>query len=77
MYSLGYGFVFFLLRCVRRATARPRLLGSMAALCGYLGALASRDEVRLSPAAVAYLREEQRRKLRSMLRAMFKSIERS
>ena len=36
LHSLGYGFMFFLMRCVRRSMEQPRVVGSLAALYGYL-----------------------------------------
>jgi len=68
LHSLGYGFVFFTMRCVRRSMEQPRLIGSIAAFCGYLGALVKRDPITLPPDVVAYLRREQRGKLIRALR---------
>ncbi len=68
LYSLGYSFVFFAMRCVRRSMEQPRLLGSLAALFGYLSALAKREPIALPPAVVSYLRQEQRGKLLTALR---------
>lgn len=68
LYSLGYSFVFFAMRCVRRSMERPRLLGSLAALFGYLSALAKREPIALPTAVVSYLRQEQRGKLLTALR---------
>lgn len=71
LYSLGYGFMFFLIRCVRRSMEQPKLVGSIAALYGYLGALVKNDPIALPPSVVTYLRQEQRGKL---LRALKQAV---
>lgn len=62
-YSLGYGLVFFCLRCIYRSMEQPRIVGSGAALFGFLQGLFKRDPIVLPPEAVNYLRIEQREKL--------------
>jgi poly-beta-1,6-N-acetyl-D-glucosamine synthase len=66
-YSLGYGLVFYVLRCVYRLTERPRVLGSCAALFGYLESMIQRRPVVLPREIVRYLQAEQRQKLRQAL----------
>ena len=66
--SLGYGFPFFLARCVRRSLERPRVVGSAAALYGYLAAAVRGDPIVLPPEVVDFLRGEQRGKMRRLLR---------
>jgi poly-beta-1,6-N-acetyl-D-glucosamine synthase len=66
-YSLGYGFVFYLVRCLYRLKDRPFVLGSAAALLGYLDSMIRLRPVVLSREAVLYLRAEQRGKLRRTL----------
>lgn len=68
LYSLGYGLPFFVVRCVRRCLEKPRIIGSLAALYGYVRAALSRDPHVLPAQVVAYLRREQRRKLLRLLR---------
>lgn len=68
LYSLGYGSIFFLMRCLARSLERPRLIGSVAALYGYLEALVKRVPIALPPSVVTYLRREQRDKLLRALR---------
>jgi poly-beta-1,6-N-acetyl-D-glucosamine synthase len=63
MYSLGYGILFFGFRCLYRSMERPRIIGSVAALIGYLAALIRRDTVVLPLQVVEYLKSEQREKL--------------
>ena len=67
LYSLGYGFPFFCLRCIYRSMDQPRIIGSAAALLGYLWGLVGRDPIILPSDVVHYLRAEQRRKLRQVL----------
>jgi biofilm PGA synthesis N-glycosyltransferase PgaC len=63
LYLLGYSFLFFFLRCIFRCKDRPRVLGSAAALSGYLSGLLKREPYVLRPDVVRYLRAEQRGKL--------------
>jgi len=63
LYSLGYGFLFFCLRCVYRSMERPKIVGSAAALFGYVAALIRRNPKVLSIEVIQYLRAEQRAKL--------------
>jgi len=67
-YSLGYSFPFYCVRCVRRVIERPRVIGSIAALAGYLSSVLKRSPVVAPPDVVRYLRAEQRRKLLALLR---------
>jgi poly-beta-1,6-N-acetyl-D-glucosamine synthase len=68
LFSLGYGIEFVLARSVRRLSERPRVVGSLATLWGYLNAMARRNPVVLPPDVVAFLRSEQRAKLLELLR---------
>lgn len=63
LYSLGYGLLFFSLRCIYRLLEPPMIVGSGAALFGFLQGLCGRDPIVLPPEAVHYLRTEQREKL--------------
>ena len=72
-HSLGYGFLFLCLRCLYRAKARPRVIGSLAMLLGYLQAAIGGQPVVLSPEVVRYLRAEQHAKLRRLLRAQIRA----
>jgi poly-beta-1,6-N-acetyl-D-glucosamine synthase len=63
LYSLGYSFPFFLARCMRRSLEQPRVVGSIAALYGYLDALVKNEHVALPASTVTFLRIEQRAKL--------------
>ena len=62
-HSLGYGFAFYSLRCVRRSLEKPVAIGSAAAFYGYLSSLLRGEPVLLPPDVVRYLRAEQRGKL--------------
>jgi hypothetical protein len=67
-HSLGYGFLFFAVRCFYRLLEPPRILGSGAALIGYVGSVIKGGPVALPPEVVRFLRGEQRAKLRRALR---------
>jgi len=67
-YSLGYSFSFFLIRCFYRLMKPPKVLGSTAALLGFLSSRMRGDPIALPPDAVRFLRGEQRMKLRRVLR---------
>lgn len=62
-YSLGYGLVFFVFRCIYRSMEQPRIVGSGAALFGFLQGVFGGDSIVLPRAVVKYLRSEQREKL--------------
>ena len=68
LYSLGYGFPFFVVRCLRRSMERPRIVGSVAALYGYLASALRGDPIVLPSDVVDYLRGEQRRKILRLFR---------
>lgn len=72
LYSLGYGFLFYCFRCLRRSMDRPRFIGSAAAMFGYLASLSKRDPIVLPTNVVKYLQAEQRRKLWQALRGSLK-----
>lgn len=61
--SLGYDFLFLSLRCVYRLMDRPRVVGSIATLYGYLKGVIKKAPIVLPPNVVQYLRVEQRDKL--------------
>ena len=63
MYSLGYGLLFFGLRCLYRCFEQPAFVGSFAALYGYLRSAISRAPRDMSQEEVRFLRSEQRSKL--------------
>ncbi len=67
-YSLGYDPIFYLLRCLYRLKDYPIVLGSGAAWVGYLNSMLRRQPVVLPPEVVAYLRAEQRTKLKRVFR---------
>jgi biofilm PGA synthesis N-glycosyltransferase PgaC len=68
MHSLGYGFVFFLLRALYRANERPRFLKGVALLWGFCSAKLWREPVVLPAHVVCYLRAEQKAKIKSLAR---------
>jgi poly-beta-1,6-N-acetyl-D-glucosamine synthase len=68
LYSLGYGLWFFCMRCLYRSMEQPVIVGSGAALFGFLKGWFRRDPIVLPPEVVHYLRTEQRGKLFRKLR---------
>jgi poly-beta-1,6-N-acetyl-D-glucosamine synthase len=67
MRSLGYDPLFFMVRCIYRFWNRPRVLGSLAAILGYLSSATRGHPIVLPPEIVRHLRLEQRQKLRNLL----------
>ncbi len=65
-HSLGYGTLFFGMRCLYRITNAPVILGSGAQFLGFMVALIRHRPVQLPVEAVRYLRREQSRKLCQM-----------
>jgi poly-beta-1,6-N-acetyl-D-glucosamine synthase len=63
LHALGYRWSFFLARCLRRSLEPPAVIGSLTALYGYIGSALRREPVVLPEDAIAYLRDEQRRKM--------------
>jgi glycosyltransferase involved in cell wall biosynthesis len=63
-HSLGYGTLFYLLRSAYKLRDRPFVLGSMAALAGFLSARLLRHPISMPPEVVLYLQAEQKQKLR-------------
>jgi len=76
MYSLGYGWLFYILRCVFRVRDQPFIIGSIALLFGYMDSLLRRRPVVLSEEVVAYLKAEQNQRLKK-LPATLLGLERS
>lgn len=63
LYSLGYDWWFFSMRCLYRLMDRPRIVGSGAAIVGFLLGLLRREPIVLATDVVRFLRTEQREKL--------------
>jgi GT2 family glycosyltransferase len=66
-HSLGYDPLFQLALGAHRAVDRPYLLGGLSMIAGYLSAAVQRQPRVLPPRAIAYLRDEQRMRLRQQL----------
>jgi hypothetical protein len=66
-YSLGYEPLFYLLRCIYRLRDYPLVVGSGAALIGYLWSMIRREPIVLPAEVVQYLRNEHRMKLKRTL----------
>jgi poly-beta-1,6-N-acetyl-D-glucosamine synthase len=67
MYSLGYSPLFFTFRCLYRLMERPAIIGSIAALYGYVRSALGGKPV-LPSDMVQFLRLEQHNKLKRLLR---------
>lgn len=65
-HSLGYGVLFFLARCVYRINDPPFLIGSIAALYGFMESLIVGRPILLPSNVVAYLRTEQMKRLKRL-----------
>jgi poly-beta-1,6-N-acetyl-D-glucosamine synthase len=65
-HSLGYGTMFFALRCLYRITNEPVIIGSCAQFLGFIESWIRHRPVQLPVEIVRYLRREQSRKLRKM-----------
>lgn len=68
-HSLGYDPMFYLLRCMYRLKEYPFLIGSAAALFGYMKDMVRQRPIVLPTEVVKFLRTEQRAKLSKALRS--------
>ncbi len=66
-HSLGYGWLFFAIRCFYRLWEPPKLVGSGAALAGYFASALTGAPVASPADVVQFLRAEQRTKLKRVL----------
>ncbi len=62
-HSLGYGLIFFSLRCLYRIGDPPAVLGSFATLLGFVGSVIKRRQVLLPDDVVEHWRREQHARL--------------
>jgi len=62
-HSLGYDFLFYVIRCIYRLKDRPYVIGSIAALYGFIESIIRCRSILLPENVVIYLRAEQRRRL--------------
>jgi glycosyltransferase involved in cell wall biosynthesis len=67
-HSLGYGLMFYLLRSAYRIMDPPVIIGSLAALYGYLGSYLRRAPIAVPADVAAYSRTEQQERLRTLRR---------
>jgi poly-beta-1,6-N-acetyl-D-glucosamine synthase len=70
LYSLGYNWWFFVLRCIYRSMEQPRIIGSGAAIAGFLLSMLRGEPIALASEAVRFLRTEQREKFLRKLRLL-------
>jgi poly-beta-1,6-N-acetyl-D-glucosamine synthase len=66
-YSLGYGALFYIMRCLYRAKDKPVIIGSFAAFFGYVESKIRQRPITLPQEVVLYLQAEQKRKLRRII----------
>jgi biofilm PGA synthesis N-glycosyltransferase PgaC len=66
-YRLGYHPAFYVLMCVRRVWERPRLLGSLLRCAAYGGQALRRIPLEAPPDVAAFMKEEQRSRLKRAL----------
>ncbi len=66
LHSLGYGLVFFGLRCLYRIGDPPAVLGSCTTFLGFVVSMIKRRPVLLPDTVVEHLRREQRHRLYRM-----------
>lgn len=71
-YSLGYGLLFYLVRCVYRAKDPPYVTGSIAALYGFMESLVRRRPRVLPQDVIHYLRNEQNHRLKGLFGRMLR-----
>lgn len=65
-YSVGSLFLFEILKCVRRLRESPAILGALIRFCGYWGSFLRAEPLLAPDDFVAYLRLEQRQRLRNV-----------
>lgn len=66
-HSLGYGLVFFSMRCLYRICDPPMVVGSFVTLLGFVGSVIKRRPVLLSDEVVKHWRRAQRIRLSQVL----------
>jgi glycosyltransferase involved in cell wall biosynthesis len=65
-YAVGYDFVFELTKCLSRLGESPMLISALARWCGYCAAVARRPTRVVPLHVIAFVRSEQRRRLRRL-----------
>lgn len=67
-HSLGYGLLFYLARSAYRLKDPPAVIGSLAAIYGYLNSYLKREPVQLPGDMVDFIRHEQLERLKTLCR---------
>ncbi|PYY11206.1 MAG: hypothetical protein DMG61_19875 [Acidobacteria bacterium] len=67
-YSMGTDPLFELVKCARRITSSPFLIGALARLAGFVWLYLSREPKEASPELCAFLRKEQRQRFFAFLK---------
>jgi glycosyltransferase involved in cell wall biosynthesis len=71
-HSLGYGTLYYLVRAVYKMRFKPRVIGSLVAVAGFLVARFTAQPISLPSEVVAYLQAEQKLKLRALASGLFR-----
>lgn len=71
-HSLGYGTLYYLVRAVHKMRFKPRIIGSLIAVVGFLVARLTAQPISLPSEVVAYLQAEQKQKLRALTAGLFR-----
>ena len=66
-HSLAYTTSFYFVRCLYRLKDKPPILGGLAAFYGFMESSLRRRPILLDPDVVAYLQNEQRKRLKRLL----------
>ncbi len=72
-YSLGSDPLFEILKCMERMPEKPRLVGSLARFAGFVSSYMARDTRPVSSEFIAFLRNEQRNKMRAVFSGSWKT----
>jgi len=71
-HSLGYGTLYYLVRAIYKMQFKPKVIGSLIAVVGFLVARVTARPISLPPEVVAHLQAEQKRKLLTLTSGLFR-----
>ena len=74
-YGFGSYATFEFVKCIERFPEKPLIVGSLSRMCGFLWSWISREKRPVSSEFVAFLRNEQKQKLRSLVPGLSKHAE--
>lgn len=75
-HSLGYDTLYYLVRAIYKMQFKPKVIGSLIAVAGFMVARFTAQPISLPSEVVAYLRVEQKRKLRALTSGLFRGNKR-